>query len=134
MEKYTVKQQSKRQAKGNPFYQWLSGGDQELLGEYADYIFSRVKQRYGCDDAMAVYISSSDVRSAVLRLWCLGGVGSGGADGNGHLDYYGGCLAGVAPEAPRVFGPCATYRDAPREAPAKAKKKSRTLWDVIRGR
>ncbi len=128
---------SKQEVLNNRVWQWLARDDNHLLGEYADRVFSRAHPRSpGHDTAMGIYLSKKKMNNTVLRSWCLGNMDDGEAGGDFRLDNVGSRLVGIEPKAPScVFGPCATYRDAPRQAPRPdSGKKSRTLWDMIRGR
>ena len=104
--KYERKAQSKSEVLGNRFWQWLARDDQKLLGEYAEQMLGRVKESYGYDKAMHIYVGNPSLDAPALRLWCLGGVGyyGGSASGSYHLDNRDGRLAGV-PETRSVSGP-----------------------------
>jgi len=74
VEEYTGKEHSKEGAQGNPFWQWFARGDNYLLCEYIDRCFARVKERFGHDETMDVYVSKYlKVTMPVLRPWCFGG-------------------------------------------------------------
>ena len=67
---------SREAVKSHPVWKVLARGDQALLNDYADYIFSEGKQRFGYDTAMGVF-PDSESNSLKLRAWCVGGWGSG---------------------------------------------------------
>lgn len=90
---------SKRDVKAHPVWKVLSR-DQALLDDYADLIFAERKERFGYNNAMGVFLGSVQGNTPEMRAWFVDRLeyGSGVYDGDG-LDYGGGRLVGIAPEA-----------------------------------
>lgn len=91
---------TKEEAKKNPIWKALAGGDQALLDAYADAVFTKAKEQYRYDKNMRIWLSQPQ-SVALGRLWCVY-----------TLDYYSsaygylclgygvsGRLVGVAPDA-----------------------------------
>ncbi len=98
-EKYTGREQTKRQAKQNPFWQGLMRGDKNALNEVVDVIFAVAEETYGYDKNMGIYLPSPQ-ETPTLRLWCLFRLYlRSGARGDYELVYDDGQLLAVAPEA-----------------------------------
>ena len=82
------------------FQRALARGDKSLLNEYANYIFAQGKKRFGYDNAMGVFLSSTNGNSPEMRAWCVDWlVGRSDADGGVHLGSGDGRFLGIAPEA-----------------------------------
>lgn len=67
IEKYTGKALSKKEVKSNPLWRALVN-DQNLLNEATDFIFKEIKDRFGYNENMGLYLrSASDAPE--LRAW-----------------------------------------------------------------
>jgi len=100
--KYTDEVLTLKQVKSNPIWKALAKGDQTLLSDYADSMFSVGKERFGYDEMMGIGIDNAQ-GVATMRPWFvgrLGGSSRSGADGWTLLGNDGGRLVGV--EAPKV--------------------------------
>ena len=79
MAAYTCYHQSKSAVLESPVWRWLAREDLDLLYAYANVIFSRVKERYDLDEAMAVFAGDyPQSHVPVLRSWRLGYIGDFG--------------------------------------------------------
>lgn len=102
IEKYGLAEKllTKEEAKKNPIWKALAGGDQALLDTYVDAVFTKVKEDYGYDKLMKIWLSQPQ-EATTGRLWCVGRFNDYGSDANGVNDLVSsGRLVGVAPEAP----------------------------------
>ncbi|MEK6871571.1 MAG: hypothetical protein AABX16_01575 [Nanoarchaeota archaeon] len=83
LEKHLRKLLSKKQAKENPIWQVLAR-DKNVLNEYVDFAFAKMKERFCYDENMGVYLDSpSDITK--LRSWYVRGfkymsIAGGGGD------------------------------------------------------
>lgn len=84
---------SKDDVKRNPVWQWFVRHDMALLSAYADQMFVRMKEHYGYDEAMGIYIGDPQT-IMVVQPWRLGGSDVGGFSGSGDLNSNG-RLAGI---------------------------------------
>lgn len=83
-------------AKSHPIWKVLAR-NQVLLNDYADYIFTDGKQRFGYDIAMGIYLDS-DLDSPNMMAWFVSGIGyKSNAFGGYNLDYVG-RFVGIAPD------------------------------------
>ncbi len=97
---------SRADAKVHPVWRELAGGDQGLLNDYVDFIFSEYQARFrksaSIDDLnlMDVYRGRASGDTPEMRAWYVCGLG-GRSDANGRivLDGGSGRLLGIAPEA-----------------------------------
>ncbi|MDP2907584.1 MAG: hypothetical protein Q8O03_06590, partial [Nanoarchaeota archaeon] len=86
---------TKEEAKKNPIWKALAGGDQALLDSYDDVAFKKAKEQYGYDKNMKIWLSQPQ-EVALGRLWCVFRLGSDSfAGGNNYLDANFGRLVGV---------------------------------------
>ncbi|MEK6926405.1 MAG: hypothetical protein AABW50_03955 [Nanoarchaeota archaeon] len=69
-EKYTGKKLSAKAVKKNPLWQALARGDQNLLNEYTNFIFSEAKENFKYDKNMGIYLDSAG-DTPKLRAWCV---------------------------------------------------------------
>ncbi|MBI3033842.1 hypothetical protein HYY72_01675 [Candidatus Woesearchaeota archaeon] len=109
VERYFNKPLGSSDAKINPGWLALAGGDKSLLAGFVDSTFAQAKERFGYDgNLMGIYHSTVPSEGAAGRLWFVAGLGgsisSGGAVGVNHLGSDGGRFVGVAPEARAVTG------------------------------
>ncbi|MEK6914495.1 MAG: hypothetical protein AABW83_02485 [Nanoarchaeota archaeon] len=90
--------------KAHPVWKILAR-DQGLLNDYADYIFSEVKERFGYDTAMGVYPDSAK-DNPKMRAWCIFSLKErSNAHGNIILDsFFNGRFVGIAQKALSVPG------------------------------
>lgn len=63
---------SRDEAKGNPVWRTLARNDDTLLSDYVDFIFDEIKEHYGYDKRMGVYLSSRS-KVPLLRAWFADG-------------------------------------------------------------
>jgi hypothetical protein len=90
---------SRADVKTHPIWKVLAR-DQELLNDYADYIFAEGKERFFYGTAMGVYPESCGGNNLEMRVWYVYGlVNWSSASGRGDLGYDGGRFVGIAPEA-----------------------------------
>lgn len=64
---------TKEEAKSNPIWKALAGGDQALLDSYVDAVFTKAKKQYGYDKNMRIWVSQPQ-EVTTGRLWCVGGL------------------------------------------------------------
>ena len=95
---------SKANVKAQPIWKVLAR-DQNLLDDYADYIFAEGKQRFNYDDAMGIYTTFTNGKTPEMRAWYVDRLGGRSmADGWGILVSDIGRLVGLAPEALGALG------------------------------
>lgn len=75
---------SKEDVKAHPVWKVLAR-DQGLLNNYADYIFTEGKQRFGYDNAMGVCLNSVDRKTPELRAWYISGPEDGSSVSGGAV-------------------------------------------------
>ena len=90
---------SKKDVKAHPVWKVLAR-DQNLLNDYADYIFAEGKKRFKYNIAMGVYLDSSASNDVNMMPWFLDRLEDGSVVG-GMSDISDVCghLVGIAPEA-----------------------------------
>jgi len=90
---------SKEAVKSHPVWKVLAR-DQGLLNDYADYIFTEGKQRFGNDEAMGIFLSSAQGNTPELMAWYVGRLEDWScAYGRSGLGGDLGRFVGIAPEA-----------------------------------
>ncbi len=95
---------SKSRVVNHPGWQALVGGDKHLLGEYADLLFSLVKERYNENSAMGFYVTNEQCPS--VRPWVLDGFDDRSfAYDRRHLDFPYARLVGVRTVASEASAP-----------------------------
>ena len=102
---------SKQDVKSHPVWKVLAR-DQNLLNDYANYIFAEGKQKFGYESTMGVFIDSEEYEfvllqhyNSELRMWYVNGLEDGSdAVGSDNLDDDDGYLVGIAPEAQSTLG------------------------------
>lgn len=87
------------EAKKNPIWKALAGGDQALLDAYIDSVFQKNKEEYDYDKNMKIgLLQPPDV--TLGRLWCIGSLRSYSDAGSYDLSYSVGRLVRVSLELP----------------------------------
>ena len=88
------------EAKRNPIWKALAGGDQSLLDSYVDATFKKAKEDFDYTDGMMKIWLSQPQEVTAGRLWCVNRLNYfSDANGDYDLDNKDGRLVGVAPEA-----------------------------------
>jgi len=67
---------TKEEAKFNPIWKALAGGNQALLDAYVDAAFTKAKEGYGYDKLMSIWLSQTQ-EVTTGRLWCVSGLDCG---------------------------------------------------------
>ena len=89
------------EAKRNPIWKALAGGNQALLDSYVDTLFKKAKEDFNYNgDLMGIWLSQpKDITTG--RLWFVGSVyGNSSANGNYNLGNDDSRLIGIAPKTP----------------------------------
>ncbi len=87
---------TQEEAKKNPIWKALAGGDQALLDSYVDAVFIKAKEDYGYDKNMKIWLSQPQ-EVTLGRLWGVDRL-SDYSDAGGYYDLgnYNGRLVGVS--------------------------------------
>jgi len=85
---------SRDEVKFHPGWKALAR-DQALLNAYTDFIFAEVKEKSGYDDAMGIYIGSTNRGTPEMLMWCVSRINSSNANGGYILNGTHGRLVGV---------------------------------------
>jgi len=100
LEEYVEKPLTKKQVKENPLWRTLARG-QNLLNEYADFIFTEAKDKFDYTENMRVYLGSASDDSNLCAWYFSGLVDGSYVDGGCVLGADLGRFVGLAPEAHR---------------------------------
>jgi len=86
---------SKKQVKAHPVWKVLAR-DQALLDHHVDLVFAEVKEQFGHDTAMGIFLSSVQGNTPEMRAWCVGRLMNGSyANGGDGLGNHNGRFIGI---------------------------------------